>query len=147
MSNEMLNIGTVINGTMIPKDIASAILSLGVIQDSEASAAEDKFHDLELVADENCGGGDEYEILHEVFEWLSLHHCPPYTYFGSHEADGSDIGCWPDFDMIDNDRRDGDIADFDSLPHDGQTVIEVNDHGNVSVYRVRVTLEPIWDCV
>ena len=60
--------------------------------------------------------------------------CPPFVYFGTLEGDGADFGFWPDIDGI---QETVNIAECDasqgiSCPDDG-VIIQVSDHGNVTV--------------
>ena len=60
--------------------------------------------------------------------------CPPFVYFGTLEGDGADFGFWPDIETI---QEIVNIAECDasqgiSCPDDG-VIIQVSDHGNVTV--------------
>lgn len=84
---------------------------------------------------------DPDEQLHEMFEVLNAY-APPYAYFGSHEGDGSDYGYWPAIESLEDDANEGDtvvkVAAGDPWPEGLRSrgvsfVMEVNDHGNVSL--------------
>ena len=78
----------------------------------------------------------------------------PYTYFGVEDQDGACFGFWPAIDSLEEDARCGDevikVNAGDQwpspLPDSVNYIMEVNDHGNVSLYDAH-TLEWIWDCV
>jgi hypothetical protein len=81
-------------------------------------------------------------MLEELFDALD-EHCPPYCYFGAHEGDGSDYGCWVDLCSL-NDSIGYETSKFkagDPWPFDllSENVIEVNDHGNATLY--------VWDAI
>ena len=61
--------------------------------------------------------------------------CPPFVYFGTLEGDGADFGFWPDMDALDDAMHYGGGSDADgniTLSEDG-VIIQVSDHGNVTV--------------
>lgn len=95
-----------ISGTGIPKDIAQA--SLDTLRSVHEPGYEEfvASHEEEMEALKNADALEDDTILHEfinsIFDKLT-EYCPPYTYFGFYEADGS-VGCWPSFDQL---REDG----------------------------------------
>jgi len=50
-------------------------------------------------------------LLDQVFSALSKF-CPPYTFFGRSEGDGSSYGCWPDIERLREDVKYGDHVLF-----------------------------------
>lgn len=86
---EPFQAGTIIHGTMQPRDVIPALLSecerVGVEIDPEWPAFDD-----------DTGA----EIVCEIIEALDGI-APPGFYFGAHYGDGSDFGCWP----IEDDRH------------------------------------------
>jgi hypothetical protein len=65
---------------------------------------------------------------------------PPFCYFGAHEGDGADFGFWLSHDALEDAERDGEIVKVDAgdewpeLGDDAQYVLEVTDHGNITLY-------------
>jgi hypothetical protein len=76
--------------------------------------------------------------------------CPPFVYFGTHPGDGSDFGFWPDRDAIQEAidptsclvriNANGDYV----LEEDG-VIVQVSDHGNVTVMDLERNV--IWSVV
>jgi hypothetical protein len=141
-----LSIGTISQGTLITSEIIEAILDEMKLlkKDDDAKAFVEKYtkeaasvseeHEAELLA----------EMEDEIHEFL-----PPYTYFGTIEGDGAHIGVFPDLDHLEMDRQDGEVIDADSASdgHNG-VVVEVNDHGNMSLYMQKGSERSlIWDVV
>ena len=92
-------------------------------------------------------------FVHETAPELFNGYCAPYTYFGSHAGDGADIGFWPDIDSVQEAARyhDGVVGveagdAWPELDENIDYVVEVNDHGNVSLYDARTKAE-LWACV
>lgn len=150
-------IGTIIHGTHRPQDLLPSFL------DALRAIGEDfKYPDrdtaraeyAQLVAmpfgfipshaqeDENADWWRSEECtarLEEISELL-FSHAPPFAYFGTLEGDGSDFGFWPDWDQIENAEHDDDlihVSDLAEVPDDyWGTVLNVNDHGNATLYYV-----------
>jgi len=40
------------------------------------------------------------EFAYETLDRIMQDYCPPLTFFGSHSGNGSDIGCWPNYDLL-----------------------------------------------
>ena len=73
--------------------------------------------------------------------------CPPFVYFGTLEGDGADFGFWPDMDALDDAMHYGGGSDADgniTLSEDG-VIIQVSDHGNVTV--MDMERNEIWSVV
>ncbi len=100
-------------------------------EDTDYYESEDADYDLET-------------LFNELDEFA-----PPYCYFGSHEGDGSDYGFWISWESLEEDCRDGDVLKIDAgdeWPEDEirervaagclDYVLEVNDHGNATLYTV-----------
>jgi hypothetical protein len=47
------------------------------------------------------------EFVYETLDRVMQEYCLPFTYFGAHPGDGSDIGCWPSMDQIEEAAEDG----------------------------------------
>ncbi len=97
---------------------------------------------------------DEEHMLEALFEALDA--CsPPFSRFGAHNGDGCDYGFWLDMDSLDEAVRDGDVLKVnagDEWPDVAgmrvagyEYVLEVSDHGNMTLY----TLEgvEVWGVV
>ena len=83
----------------------------------------------------NQGEGDA--LVDELIDALR-DLAPPLCYFGTLEGDGADFGFWPDHDRIQEERYQEDgfrwvDGQYEWLPETG-VWLEVNDHGNVTVY-------------
>lgn len=153
----MLSIGTISHGTLRSEDLASAIVSTLRDMDHDDSAL---LRDLDTIAttpDDAQGNweGWDSEIISEGIDALQ-EYAPPYCYVGMHEGNGSNLGCWPMLDSIHEAIRDGellqisDLSDLDNLSIadcDSEYAVHVNDHGNVTLYRLKVQGVSIWDCV
>ena len=80
--------------------------------------------------------------------------CPPFVYFGTHPGDGADYGFWPDMDGLEeavNNARGHACClklpdDSVCLPDDG-LVVQVSDHGNVTVMDRDSSYHVIWSVV
>ena len=63
--------------------------------------------------------------------------CPPFVYFGAHPGDGADFGFWPDWEALDQAmfQKYGEplILDVRGEETLDTTIIQVRDHGNVTV--------------
>jgi hypothetical protein len=111
---------------------------------------------------ETAQDAEDY-ILYDLYEALDAI-APPYCRFGAHEGDGADYGFWPSHDTIEEDRRSGELAERDDagaltvrrlkdyhptnnaepLP---TMAVHVNDHGNVTLYRIDYQLTEVWGIV
>ena len=75
--------------------------------------------------------------------------CPPFVYFGTLEGDGADFGFWPDRDSLDEALTRHDVPDRDrdgcQVLEDEGVIIQVSDHGNVTV--MDLERNEIWSVV
>jgi len=76
--------------------------------------------------------------------------CPPFVYFGALEGDGSDFGFWPDRDAIQEAIDPTSClvsinANGDYVLEDEGVIIQVSDHGNVTV--MDMERNEIWSVV
>ena len=146
-----LSIGTVSHGTHRTVDLAEAFLPL-----LEAHGEDQRARDLrDLIRyPDVC---DAHEIIAEAMDALN-EHCPEYCTFGAHPGDGSDFGCWPDMDAIDDAVQSAeiikisDLSDLDDKPISEfayDLALAVNDHGNCTLYSLSVAGTPreIWAIV
>jgi hypothetical protein len=93
-------------------------------------------------------------ILDELFDMLG-EYCPPYTHFGASEGDGADYGVWVCMDSLEEAVRVhevakvADLCELDEMLMENGTIprmlLEVNDHGNVTLYKQTATLEEAED--
>ena len=77
----------------------------------------------------------EQGLVSELVEALQ-EYCPPFVYFGAHPGDGADFGFWPDWDALEEEMRYAEDTDDDDTKYlpDSSVLVEVNDHGNVTVF-------------
>lgn len=159
------NIGSISHGTMRTEDlIPQFIIALEgmrplrrehrrLIRDIEARA----HFGNKTLNDDYLASGDAESDLDDLFSALNAYSLP-YMYFGAHPGDGSDYGFWLS-EMWDEDFCDCGQSDCDSgsikvndsadIPKGftGEAAV-VNDHGNVSLYRVsRGRKYPVWSLV
>jgi len=140
------SIGTISHGTLNPEHlipIFSDELRLLVKNDRDPARRAHARKVLATAAAFNPVASDSGDILVEMHEALDAY-ALPYTYFGNLEGDGSDFGFWPSIESLEDDAREGDyvvkVAAGDPWPAGLRTkgvsfVMEVTDHGNVSLRR------------
>ena len=95
-TKRQFNIGEeVIHGTGVTRDIMDACLEALRVLSQEAYDAEIDDEIIRYLATEETEPDfdPEYYLYEHLFDVLQKY-CPPFTYFGSNEADGA-IGCWP----------------------------------------------------
>lgn len=143
-----LPIGTISSGTLRPEDLIPAYAdALSGIRLS----AHDRQQVRSIVREyEQCAAlGDTDETLNDdlvdELRMIAENYVPAYCYVGSTDGDGAEIGVWPSWEAIDDDARSsntGSIARASKthtareLAHHGQDyALEVNDHGNTTLYR------------
>lgn len=149
---QWLSIGSYSHGTLRSEDLAETFAD--ILRDFGPRKHAKLLRDLDTIAEANEDSakyqefhGWEGEILSDAQDAIQAY-CPPYTYFGAHEGDGSDFGCWPiNIDECDTDgpRR---VSDFSQVTESGEYFI-VNDHGNVTAGRKSANGQWIeyWSCV
>lgn len=83
---------------------------------------------------------DEGDCLRIELADALQEHAPPYTIFEANEGDGSDFGWWACVEWLEEDTRQGadsvlkiNAGDDIPLSYDGEFVMQVNDHGNVTL--------------
>jgi len=151
---ETLRIGSYSEGTMRDADLIPTFLD--ALEDVDKERAD------KLEAESGTTDEESWEdfvdkdpeaasqLTTDLFDVLG-EYCPEYCDFGASEGDGASFGCWPDVEALQEAVRDGEVLDFDKLdrPSVGQLVCEVNERGNVSLYRVKVSmeLEEVWAIV
>lgn len=140
-----LDLGTISHGTLRACDLACAIVdALRAMEDDDS----DLLADLDRVASGDAAD-DADDIVGDGIYALQAY-APPFCYVGMHEGDGSDLGVWFSHDAFEDACREGDVlqigdsSDLDDMsPQDVVTyeyVAVVSDHGNMTLYRPRVTL-------
>lgn len=160
--------GTVSHGTLKPSDL---LLSFSHVLENLAktdSDVERKNASIQLLADlkavrdrcgslENLGNTDEaHEFLDDFFDLLN-EYAPPYAYFGALEGDGSDFGFWPAMTALEEAAaaEDGVLKLEAGEPWPSKEtlddcevnyIMEVSDHGNVTLYSSSTRRE-IWSVV
>lgn len=110
-------------------------------------AAIEKRQEEEGYYDSEAADFDAEELTETLNEF-----CPQYTYFGSHEGDGADIGVWVSWDSLEDDARFGEVLKIDDtseIPADYRGyALHVNDHGNATLYNVTdAGNEEVWAVV
>jgi len=91
---------------------------------------------------------DAYDELYDI----ANNYLPPYAYFGSSEGDGACIGVWPDIQSAKEDCLYGDLSVVnDGIAPDRHVglALEINDHGNVTLWSVRRggRMSEVWSVV
>lgn len=108
-------------GTARMDDLLFAYLdTLDQLDRAKANAVREEYKStIELagrIANGHAQVGDDIELVDhlviEVLDPIMWEYCPPYTYFGSNPGDGTDIGCWPDRDKMDEDSEGGELTKF-----------------------------------
>jgi hypothetical protein len=151
-------LGSISTGTLAPADLAR-----NFIDALEALAAKDedivrKEHVQLAVRDarEALRSNNETALVDftnsEAMELLD-DYAPPFAWFGAHPNDGADFGFWPAIESLMEAARYKDAVvsvpagdAWPQLADDIDYVVEVNDHGNVTLYDAR-TKNEIWSCV
>jgi len=147
-----LEIGTISHGTLRSEDLAEALIGVaeripeegfpsGLLSELRHIAFDHRVEDEETDSEVIC---DAIDVLQE--------YAPPYCYVGMHPGDGSDLGVWPDVEMIESDARDGTIqkvSDLSEIDHagNGELVAIVNDHGNLTLARISFEASEVWSIV
>lgn len=96
---------------------------------SEVRAEPQQFIDTarDIVVTDRADTERASEVLEQLTDWL-CDIAPPYVYFGAHDGDGACFGFWADVESAVEARDYGELAD-EGLE------LEVNDHGNVTLYQ------------
>lgn len=113
---------------------------------ANAADFEAELEDLQMSTD---GGQDQPEVVDELInrleEAINDHLLDtPYLYFGTHDHYPGLYGFWPDLDSLEEDASlsDPTVIKVGETP---EFIAHVNDHGNVTLYRVH--LEEVWAVV
>lgn len=147
-------IGTIIHASLDPEDLIPAFSEeLTALAKRDRDRA--RRNVARAVAAQASGtAADLEEVLESLTEALELY-APPYAYFGATAGDGSDFGFWPSLSSLEEDarHRDGVVKIEAGTPwpkdlrkRDIAFVMEVNDHGNVSLRRA-CNGQEVWSVV
>lgn len=147
MRKKYLPIGSYSSGAILVEDIAPELLwTLGQINKKKAAKWTAEFNRMRRHNPE-----EDHEFLSDLTEAMGQY-CRPYTYVGSNEGNGADVGCWISYDSLGDDARYGEsILKIDA----GETwpkklkveyVLETSDHGNMALYNYK-TRKEIWSIV
>lgn len=132
-----LPIGTVSEGTLRPEDLLDTFLDaaqeLRLTRHERAAvrAIAKRWQEFDASAVDTDVVTDDVTEL----ECILSTHVPDYAYFGTLEGDGACFGVWPSFGSLDDDGIDR-VADLPiANSHAPLTILQVNDHGNATLYR------------
>lgn len=143
-----LSIGSHSHGTLRPQDIADTLRDM--LKSVDYPESESIMSELAAIAEDE-GRDEEYdsEVISDAMDVLQ-EYAPPFCHVGMHEGDGSDLGVWFDHDSFEDACRDGEIlkindsSEIDDMAKEDVAAFNyialVSDHGNVSLYSVKVTL-------
>ena len=109
----------------------------------EASTIQEE---VDTISDES---EDADDVLQEA-EDLINGAVPDYVYYGGNEGDPADVGFWISWDSVEEDRRNGELTEYaDVTPSFSGLAIDVNDHGNATLYLVNrgKVKQTIWEVV
>ena len=159
-------IGSVSHGTMRSVDLLSTFAD--VLEDYIKANADDVLDALQTVLDDAralqavLGDGDDFDedaanpdtldaMVEELFDALDGI-APPYCTFGAHEGDGADYGFWPCLESLEEAAYEGDdvikVEDMSQVPASWRGyVMQVSDHGNVTLLEPVVTHREVWSVV
>ena len=136
-----LPLGTISSGTLRLEDLipalASALADLRLTRTERKIVNEALAYDFEQEPTDGDLDRTEQDDLYDELTRIAEAHCPDYTYFGSLEGDGAEIGVWPsvgEFDMG-LPTKVYDTADLADIPSNQSHALHVNDHGNTTLYR------------
>jgi hypothetical protein len=88
------------------------------------------------------------ELINEALPDALNEFAPPFSYFSSSEGDGADFGFWFSSESLDTALQDGELTRFNDLndipgdfcpkQNEPKLALVINDHGNMTLYRVRL---------
>lgn len=144
-----LSIGTISEGTLRPEDLIPAYLSaldgLRLTKAERATVREIRRKELgDGTPTNDSQMGDSDELGYDVDELTQIleSHVPDYCYFGTTEGDGACFGVWVDHDSVASEVQSYGHRGLYSTQEevlqahpDSSHVMEVNDHGNATLYR------------
>ena len=134
-----LDIGSVSEGTLRLEDLIPALLDalepLALSRGERSTVRSVRKSEQKEGYYYSDDAGYDYDDLLDIAQ----NHSPSYCVFGTHPGDGASIGCWPDWDAIEEAVRDGEIVKGEGVPSArywrADYFLQVNDHGNATLYR------------
>lgn len=156
-------IGSVSHGTMRTEDLIPAFVeALDDLKEAESlsdTPNKERFARLDSLLGDIEGRMEQEDYyasedagfdLEALFEALD-EFAPPFCHFGAHEGDGADYGFWVSHEAIEDAVHDGEIVKVDAgdeWPEDmsADYVLEVNDHGNTTLFE-RKSRQELWSIV
>lgn len=161
--------GSVSEGTLKPEDLIPAFADVleEYAPDEAARIVEEYAAVYDRLDDDDPAleGDEERPDLRDEADYLfsalydALNNiAPPFAYFGAHWGDGADYGFWPSQYALDWAISAGEVATIgsddtycvniqgraESLP---VYAVEVNDHGNMTLYQLEITRRELWSIV
>ncbi len=145
-----LPIGTISSGTLRLEDLIPALASeldnIRLTRSERKTVREALAYDFDAEPSDEDLDHTNADDLYDELTTIADNHCPDYTYFGSTEGDGAEIGVWPNVDGLEEDARYSQPTEngirkinagdpFPSLLGRYAHVFSVTDHGNVTLYR------------
>ena len=153
---KLFEVGGYSNGTLRSVDIADSIVweARKVKLSRRERNTVRRMAMLSRRVDSGYATEDEAEeldyIINEYVPNIIDAHAPDYTYYGSLEGDGACIGLLPCVESVLEDMRCGGIIAYEDDRSDYRGyVCDVNDHGNMTLYRRTSdkTLREVWSIV
>ena len=143
-----LSIGSYSHGTLRAQDLADTLRDM--LLSMEHTESDSIVQELgAIVGDEGRDTEYDPEVISDAIDILQ-DYAPPFCYVGMSEGDGSDLGVWFDSEAFESARREGDIltvsdsSELDDMAKEDVAAFNyiaiVSDHGNISLYAVRVGL-------
>ena len=149
-----ITIGSYGSGSLLDADVTSAYLDIYihvVPEDDRDAGLVKEAQDIVSGAGDDTGDSDAAQWVIEALYDAANNALPAYLQAGTHEGDGADFGIWPCMDQIEEDRQSGELHSIDTISeHVPSNAIEVNDHGNVTMYQwdaESMSYVVAWDCV
>ena len=145
MTDKRLTVGSWSEGSTRDEDILDALTSMarsvgyedngGFVFEAEHAldALDDDGHDC---GDEECNAADNASDLITTLTDELSEYAPIYCDVGMNEGDGASFGVWLSQDALYNALRYSMPFGDDRINVEDGVIIEVNDHGNVSVYSI-----------
>jgi hypothetical protein len=137
-----VHIGPISEGTLRNEDLIPEFLDeLGNLNKMAAMVIEKDFNYDE---DFDYDSENASDMVNALMEKLN-EYCPlPFVHFGSTEGDGACFGWWPEVIQEIIDFEEGVIV-FDHKKATPQYALDINDHGNVTLYEIE--LREVWSIV
>jgi hypothetical protein len=145
-----VKLGSISSGTMRPEDLIPVFENeLEELDSGAYQQIMEEYNEKDYIAafDEEITGVNDtterdYYYMEALYDALN-DVAPAFCYFGAHEGDGADYGFWISEEAIRDGIHDGTIIQVDAgdewpdpMPEDVGYVLEVTDHGNMTLYSV-----------